>query len=86
MYKLIISPVALKILRRIPKHMADLIWQKLNILAKDPVAPNPNVKKLKGQVGYRLRVEDWRVIYTLHHNKLEILVIKISPRGGAYQK
>ncbi len=68
-----------------PRNTAALIYEKLNELAQDPYKPNQNVKKLKGRPGYRLRVGDWRVIYTLNNNEMEIVVIKVAPRGGAYQ-
>lgn len=86
MYTLTFTPVVIKTLRTIPKNTAILIREKLDILAKDPYAPNPNVKKLQGRPGYRLRVNDWRVFYQLHDDQLEILVIKIALRGGAYKK
>jgi len=86
MYRLIFVPQATKVLRRMPINTAAIIREKLDFLAQNPYAPNPNVKKLKGRAGYRLRVGDWRVFYTLHDTELEIFVIKIAPRGGAYKK
>jgi len=50
-------------------------------LAKDPYAPNPNVRKLKDRPGYRFRVGDWRIIYEIRKDELIILVLKIAPRG-----
>jgi len=47
MYTLIFTPIAIKVLRKIPKNTANLIREKLDILAQDPYAPNPNVKKLQ---------------------------------------
>lgn len=35
--------------------------------------------------GFRLRVEDWRVIYEIYNYRLVILVTAVSPRGGAYK-
>ncbi|EDN68899.1 Plasmid stabilization system [Beggiatoa sp. PS] len=86
MYTLSFTPIAIKVLRKIPKNTATLIRDKLDILAQDPYAPNPNVKKLQGRPGYRLRVGDWRVFYRLHNEQLEIIIMKIAPRGGAYKK
>ncbi|OQY52855.1 MAG: addiction module toxin RelE [Candidatus Parabeggiatoa sp. nov. 2] len=85
MFELIITPKAAKVLSKMPRNTAALIYEKLNELAQDPYKPNQNVKKLKGRPGYRLRVGDWRVIYTLNNNEMEIVVIKVAPRGGAYQ-
>ena len=45
----------------------------------------PNVKKLTGRDGYRLRVGGWRVLYEINDGKLVIVVLAIKPRGGAYE-
>ena len=62
-----------------------MIRGKLDQLAQDPYARNPNVTKLQGRPGYRLRVGDWRIIYELEDDRLVILVLKIALRGGAYR-
>jgi mRNA interferase RelE/StbE len=42
-----------------------------------------NVKALKGATGnFRLRIGDWRVIFS--ETGEVIAVIKVAPRGGAY--
>ena len=71
-------------LERIPANVARLIHKKIDFLAIDPLRPNNNVKALKGQSAYRLRVGDWRVIYELEHNRLVVYVVNIGPRGGIY--
>ncbi len=48
-------------------------------------APNNNVKKLTGVEGYRLRVGDWRVIYTLKRQILTIIVITPGHRSEVYE-
>lgn len=76
---------AAKALKSMPKTTAVLIMQKVSALAADPFAPNNNVKKLVNRPECRLRVGDWRVLYAVHEGKLVIEVIRIAPRGGAYQ-
>ena len=44
-----------------------------------------NVKKLTDAAGYRLRIGDWRVVYTLEQDRLIVAVIKIEPRGEVYK-
>jgi mRNA interferase RelE/StbE len=84
MYAIEITGGAIKALRKMPRNVAALIRSKIDALAVDPYAANNNVKKLKGSDDYRLRVGDWRVIYTLQDAKLVILVIRIAPRGSVY--
>lgn len=85
MWKVIYQPQALKALRRVDAKTAARIIKKVAELAKDPLAPNTNAKKLKGVEGYRLRIGDWRVIYTLQHEVVVVTVVKIAPRGSAYE-
>jgi mRNA interferase RelE/StbE len=61
-----------------------LIGSKIDAIAVDPYATNNNVKKLKGSDDYRLRVGDWRIIYTLQDATLVVVVVRIAPRGGVY--
>jgi mRNA interferase RelE/StbE len=75
---------AIKALRKISANEAALIRAKISELAVDPFAA-PNVKKLAGRPGYRLRIGDWRVIYEVYEDELIIAILKIAPRGGAYQ-
>ncbi len=66
-----------------PANTSKLIRSKIEQLASDPSSQANNVKALKGEPGiYRLRVGDWRVIYTEEGDILAI--IKVAPRGGAY--
>jgi len=62
-----------------------LIIEKLEALQENPYEGS-NVKALKGMNGYyRLRVEDYRVIYELQDNNLVILVIDINHRKDVYK-
>jgi mRNA interferase RelE/StbE len=70
---------------RLPKNMAVLVRQKLEQLAVDPDAPNPNAMKLQNRSGYRLRIGDWRVIYEIQNDELVILVLKIVECGEVYR-
>ncbi len=85
MYRIVFTKRAARALRKMSRNRAHLIRQKLDQLTQDPYARNPNVARLQGRPGYRLRVGDWRVIYELEDDRLVILVLKIAPRGGVYR-
>jgi len=73
-----------KVLRRIPRELVERMARVIRGLAEDPWPPGN--RKLTGYEGlYRLRVGEWRIIYSVHRNQLVVLVIEISPRGGAYR-
>ena len=76
------SKAALKALLRSNKQR--LIERKISELAAGSFANNPNVIKLVGRPEYRLRVQDWRVIFCLDGS---ILAIEhIGPRGSVYEE
>ncbi len=65
---------------------ADDIREALIRVAADPSAPNNNLLPLRGVPdGFRIRVGDWRVSYTLDRGAEVIDVFEIAPRGGAYR-
>lgn len=85
MYTVVFTKQALRVLRRLPRNVADLIRTKITEIAEDPYTTHNNVTKLVGRPGYRLRVGDWRVIYELQNEQLVLLVLKIGPRGEVYE-
>ena len=47
--------------------------------------PHGDVKRLVGQDGlYRLRVGDYRVIYSIDYNKVTIIILNTGNRGEIY--
>lgn len=85
MYKITYTTQAAKTLLKMPKNTALVIREKLEQLAQDPYAPHPNAEKLQERPGYRLRVGDWRIIYEINNEEVEIIVLKIAPRGEVYR-
>jgi mRNA interferase RelE/StbE len=85
MYTVVFTKQALRILRRLPRNIAELIRAKITEIAQAPYATHNNVTKLVGRPGYRLRVGDWRVIYELQNEQVVLLVLKVGPRGEVYE-
>jgi mRNA interferase RelE/StbE len=49
--------------------------------------PKGDTRQLKGYKGfYRLRVGEYRVIYTIKHEELLIVILTIGNRGDIYKK
>jgi len=44
-----------------------------------------NIKPLIGRDGYRLRIGNYRTIYTVDNGQLIILVLDAGPRGDIYK-
>jgi len=59
------------------------IRSKIRLLASEPGVLANNVKAMKGSGGLmRLRIGDWRVVYT--EDLVVLSVLKVAPRGSAY--
>jgi len=84
MYELKFSKQVVKVLRKLPKNVKQHIEQKLQQLAKNPF-DMAHVKALTNLNAYRLRVGDWRIIYTVEEACLEIWIIKLASRGEVYK-
>ena len=86
MLKLTITKEARRRLRAMPNNLERKIINKIDSLAADPFAPNNNVTSLRGiDDGFRLRVGDWRVLYTLNAEARTMTIVAILPRGDAYR-
>lgn len=85
MYTVMTTKLFDRRLSGLPVNLQKRIVGKILEVAKDPYAPNNNLKKLQGTTGYRLRVGDWRIIYEVQDEKLVMLVLEIDARGGIYK-
>jgi mRNA interferase RelE/StbE len=83
MYKVLIANSAQKSARNIPNDYWDIIINCIFELAENP-RPR-GCKKLAGAENtYRIRVRDYRVIYTITDEILIVEVIKIGHRKNIY--
>jgi mRNA interferase RelE/StbE len=83
MLKITYSKAAIKTLRRMPANTAKQIRSKIELYAANPESLASNVRALKGVNAMRLRVGDWRVVFT--ESGEVIAVIRIAPRGSVYE-
>lgn len=76
-----LSNEAKKYIDSLDKETIKRIYTALRDLTKDP--PKGDIKPLKGQQGYRLRVGELRILFT--HKDNTVNIDKIAPRGEAYK-
>ena len=77
------SARAAKTLARTDRATRDRIMTKVHQLAENPLSLGNNVKPMNGNQGlWRLRVGDWRVIYS--ESLVVVSVIHVAPRGSSY--
>lgn len=75
---------ALKEMKKLPKQTQLVIITNVARLAKNPM-DMANVKALKGGDNYRLRIGDYRVVYSFQHKKLVIQIVKVAHRKEVYR-
>ena len=64
--------------------LLERILEALHALADNPRPPG--VKMLKGQrEHWRVRVGDWRIVYTIQDRALIVLVLRIANRREVYR-
>lgn len=83
-YKLIYQKKYIKDLKHIPSRIQDAIESAVKDLSDNP-RPHGYLK-LKGYDElYRIRVGDYRIIYSIIDSKLVILVIEVGDRKDVYK-
>lgn len=82
MYKIIIKKKAKKFIDKLPKN------EKIRVVRAIEQLPNgEDIKKLKGHSDLmRLRVGDYRIIYTVDNGELTVYVIDAGNRGEIYNQ
>ena len=86
MYELQYGKQAVRSLARMQRQIAGRIRAKLLEVATNPYDENPNVTRLQGRNGNRLRIGDWRALYEVDDDTKVIRVVNIAPRGSAYRE
>ena len=80
-YKIEIDKKALKFIQKQQKDKRLLLLKAIYDL------PSGDTKLMRGHKGlYRLRVGDYRVIYTIDNGKLVICVVDTGNRGDIYKR
>jgi len=83
-YHLFIKPSASKESEKIPKKQKDKIRKEIQSLSKNPRPKG--VKKLKGKEDiYRIRISDYRVLYTIDDKKKKIRILSVLDRKESYR-
>ncbi|GAA1122451.1 type II toxin-antitoxin system RelE/ParE family toxin [Arthrobacter flavus] len=81
-YQIELRPAAVRALRRIDHQDRDRIRGAIALLGKDPRPPG--AKSLQGRPGLRVRVGNYRIIYTVDDNVLIVAVITVGHRRDVY--
>lgn len=82
MYRIVLKKKAKKFIDALPQN------ERRRVVAAIEQLPNgEDIKKLKGHTDLlRLRVGDYRIIYTVDHGELIVMVIDVGNRGQIYNR
>lgn len=83
-YRIEVRPAAARALRKLDPSVRPRIQGAIALLAQDPRPPA--ARALAGRPGFRIRVGDHRVIYTVHDDALVVVVITRGHRRELYDR
>ena len=81
-YRIELRPAAVQALRRIDPQDRPRIQGAIALLGENPRPPG--AKALQGRDGLRVRVGNYRIIYTVDDNVLLIVVVTLGHRKDVY--
>ena len=84
MYNIEITSSASKQLKKIFIEYRKGIVSKIEDLADNPHPPGS--KKLRGSEYFRIRVGDYRIVYSIYEKDIKILIVRIGHRKEVYKK
>jgi len=83
-YRIELRPAAARALRRLDRDVGLRIQGAIALLAQDPRPPT--ARALRGRPGLRVRVGDYRIIYTIHDEVLLVVVVALGHRREIYRQ
>lgn len=83
-YRIELRPAAVRALRKLDPLIRRRVQGAIALLAQDPRPPA--ARALKGRPGLRVRVGDYRVIYTVHDDMLLVVVVALGHRRDVYDR
>lgn len=80
-----VERAAEKRMTRLPRDVRERLSDAIDRLEENP--RHPGVTQLTGYANlYRVRVGDWRIIFTIRDAQLVVVVIEVDARGSVYRQ
>ena len=84
-YKIEWKKSATKELKKINKNDIPKVLNQIECLSTNPF-PSNHIKYLGAKHTYRIRVGNYRILYSVYQKKLIIYVIRVGHRKNIYKK
>ena len=83
-YRIELRPAAARSLRKLDPQVRRRIQGAIALLAQDPRPPG--ARALQGRAGLRVRIGDYRIIYTVKDDVLLVIVVRLGHRRDVYDQ
>ncbi len=83
-YRIELRPAAVRALRKIDQPVRHRLQGAIALLAQDPRPPAASA--LQGRPGLRVRVGDYRIMYTVADDVLLVVVVTLGHRRDVYDR
>ena len=84
-YKVVFKPSVEKDLRALPQSAVGRVFKKIEVLSDEP-SPRQSSKLAGAEHLYRIRVGDYRVIYSVDKDLKQIVVHYVRHRREVYRQ
>ena len=81
-YRIELRPAAVRAVRKLDPQVRRRVQGAIALLAQDPRPPG--ARALQGRPGLRVRVGDYRIIYTVEDDVLLVVVVRLGHRRDVY--
>jgi mRNA interferase RelE/StbE len=82
-YRIEVRPAALRALRNVDHGIRPRIEGAIALLGDDPRPPAS--RPLAGRPAYRVRVGDYRIVYTIRDDVLLVVIVTLGHRRDVYR-
>jgi mRNA interferase RelE/StbE len=83
-YRIELRPAAVRALRKLDPRVRRRVQGAIALLAQDPRPPG--ARAIQGRPGLRVRVGDYRIIYTVEDDVLLVVVVRLGHPRDVYDK
>ena len=84
-YEVVFKKSAEKELLRLPTLIQEKMIDAVRLLSMNPFTHLLDTKKLKGADSlFRIRIGDYRLVYSVDGRRVRIVVIRVAHRKGVY--
>ncbi len=83
-YRIELRPAAVRALRKLDPQMRRRVQGAIALLAQDPRPPG--ARALQGRPGLRVRVGEYRIIYTVEDDVLLVVIVRLGHRRDIYDQ